>query len=740
MATEIPPQKPQTDLATMLRGGSPAADPWLDSRFLLRPELRFDTRNEPAGTHVIIEDPVRGKFFQIGCGEYRFIASLKGNRTVREIVAQLAETHPGSIDDETAKTICLWLVNCNLVFSQEVDNAKRLENQANLISRQKLMGLMNPITIKVSLFNPNRLLTAMQPYCQWVFSRWFFAIWIITGLMALRVIYSQWAIIGHASVGILSGYRWFWLLVVWLGLKAIHETAHGIACRRYGGEVSDAGILLLLFTPLAFVNVTSSWRFPHRWHRIVVAAAGMYVELFVSCLAIISWSYLPEGILADVCFNVFFTASVTTVLFNANPLMRFDGYYILSDMINVPNLYTKGTKWFGDRLKSLVFGVPKTPNIFPPGEHRRVAIYGSMAFFWKLTVSCSLIIGASVLFYGAGIALAAIGVTLWFGLPIYRQLQQLFGPNPIHPVNWRRVAISFAVMTFLAVSMFTLLGGPATKSAPAIVQFKDEVRLRADANGFVKAIKIADGQEVQQGDELICLENPELELEIKQLEHRVEEATIQSRIYRQAGETALTQAEEDKRESLCDQLAEKQEQARGLVVRAPFDGFVFQRDLENRIGSFVHRGDEILTIAEKKTKEIVVSVDQSDLESIKFNEGELLRVAFPGKRVFQSQLVRIDPRADDRPTHPSLCANEGGPLPIRYASQHSNDSPAVRLLSPRFTAELDVNAEIGNELYSGQRGRVYFSAQRQSLGSYLYLLVSQWFQKKFEKATRSKAF
>ncbi len=554
------------------------------------------------------------------------------------------------------------------------------------------------------------------------------------------MIYAEWETIGHASVGILSGFRWFWLLLVWFGLKIIHEAAHGVACRKYGGEVSDAGVLLLLFTPMAFVNVTSSWRFPFRWHRIVVAAAGMYVELCISCSAIICWSYLPAGILADICFNIFIMASVTTVLFNANPLMRFDGYYILSDIVNIPNLYTKGTRWFGDRLKSLIFGIPRTPNICPSHEHRRVAIYGSLAFFWKILVSFSLIIGASVLFYGAGIALAVVGVGLWFGLPIYRQIQQVFGPTATHRVKWSRLVVSSAVITFLAISMFTLLRGPATKSAPAIVQFKDEVRLRADANGFVRAININDGQQVTQGDELICLHNPELELEIKQLACLVEEATIQARIYRQAGETALMQAEEEKRQSLLDQLDEKQEQAEGLIVRAPFDGFVFQRDLENRIGSFVHRGDEVLTIAEKKTKEIVISIDQSDLESIKCNQEKMLQVAFPGKRVFQSKLIRIDPRADDRPTHPSLCANEGGPLPIRYANQRSGDSSTVRLLSPRFTAELDVVADVGDDLYSGQRGRVYFSAQRQSLGGYLYLVAAHWFERKLDKATRSAAF
>ena len=208
------------------------------------------------------------------------------------------------------------------------------------------------------------------------------------------------------------------MLVIWAVLKVVHEMAHGIACKRYGGTVSDAGVLLLLFTPMAFVNVTSSWRFSNRWHRIVVAAAGMYIELFISFIAIIIWARSSGGVMADVCYNIFIMSSVTTILFNANPLMRFDGYYILADSLGIANMYTKGTKLFGDMLRSWFFGVPRTPNLCPPHEKRVALAYGILAFFWKITISLSLIIGASVLFHGLGKLLGIIGVFMFFGMPI----------------------------------------------------------------------------------------------------------------------------------------------------------------------------------------------------------------------------------------------------------------------------------------------------------------------------------
>ena len=531
---------------------------WLGASLNLRPELRLDKRTQSGKSFVVIEDPIRAKFYQIGTNEYTFIASLDGKQTVRQVLDRVQQIHGDDfLTQDEAIAISQWLVNSNLVQSGNANVTKRLDQQAKLVSKQKLMGVLNPICFRLSLFNPNRLLQAIAPYTKWLFSGWFAAIWVVVLICATRVLYSHWDQIGEASIGLFAGGRWFWLIALWIALKLLHELAHGIACQRYGGEVPDAGVLILLFTPLPFVNVTSSWRFPNRWQRIVVAAAGMYVELFIAFLALICWSVQSDSLTADLCFNIFLTGSVTTVLFNANPLMRFDGYYMLSDALGVPNLYPKGTRWFGDRLRALIFGVPTTPNICPANELRQVAVYGCLAFCWKILISVSLVIGASVLFHGAGIVLGVAGMAMWFGFPIYRQLATLFGPKAQHPVSIGRTLVSAAVISGLMLSLFTVLRGPATKSAPAIVQFKDEQILRARADGFVKEVLAYDGQPVRAGQELIILENRELSAEVSRLKLLVNEAQIQSRIHRNQGELALALTEDEKILSLQEQLDEK---------------------------------------------------------------------------------------------------------------------------------------------------------------------------------------
>ena len=718
-------------------------DQWLDAQLSLRPELKFDVRNENSKTFVVIEDPVRSKYFQIGTREYRFIASIDGKQSTAEILEAMKQVRrDGDVpfDKESAKAICQWLVQSNLAVNDAADNSKRLHQQAASIRRAKLMGILNPISARFTLFNPNTILTKVQPYMCWMFSMWFAVLWCFVAVWASTVIYQNWDQMGAASTGILSGYSWIWLLLIWVLLKVIHETAHGVACRRYGGEVPEAGVLLLLFTPMAFVNVTSMWRFGSRWHRMVVAAAGMYVELFLSFIAVIVWSR-STGTTADVSFNVFLMASVTTILFNANPLMRFDGYFLLSDALNVPNLYTKGTKWFGEWVKTCFFGIPKPNNQFPKEEFRRVAIYGCLAFFWKISISISLIIGAGVLFHGAGLALSAFGVAIWFGIPIYKQFKAVLGPQAIHKVRPTRIAASFATLGAIGLCFFFILKAPATKSAPAIVQFSDETALRAGADGFILELHVEDGQEVKKGQTLVVLSNPSLSNEVTDLERLVEESKIQSRIYKKQKELALSLAELKKYEELKHQLNEKRSQADGLVIKAPFDGFVFRRGLDNEVGNFAKRGDPVVTIAQRQTKEVVVSIDQRDLESIKGNEGEMLRVAFPGAKLFESKLIRIDPAASQQATHPTLCAHAGGPLTVRpSADETESEEASFELIMPRFNVVLELDNESSRYLQSGQRGRAFFSTAEQSLGSYLYIATSDWLKTQIEIATQTAVF
>lgn len=727
---------PSPEKLTIASGTTDPQQQWLQATLRLRSELKFDTRREGENTFVVVEDPVRSKYFQIGTTEYEFIAALDGQRSNADVLTDLNAAGHTEITAEQAVTISQWLVQSNLIISETMDSTSRIKTQIDAANSNAWMNKINPISFKITLFNPNHLLSAAQPYFEWLFSKWFLMVWTVACAWAVTISISQWGELSAASKGVLSGTSWISLLLFWLLLKIVHEFSHGISCKRFGGEVPEAGVLFLLFTPMAFVNVTSMWRFADRWQRIIVAAAGMYVELFISFVALIVWSK-TTGLTADIAYNVFLMASITTILFNANPLMRFDGYFILSDLVKIPNLYTKGTGWFGDRVKHLLLGTPKTPNLFASHESRIVKSYGCLAFFWKISISIGLIIASSVMFKGVGLLLGALGVVLWFGIPLMKQYQVHFSADSRKPYNRGRTIFSVVMLIGVVVALFWILKGPATKSAPALVRFSNETLLRSAADGFVEQTLVHSGDRVIEGQPLLKLRNDDLTLELNSLSDEIEAVKIQKRIYRQQKELTLASVESEKLAGLKKQLAEKKQQAEGLTVRSPLTGFVFKRNLDHLKGSFVNRGDELLTVATKSTKEILVSVDQRDFESIQLNQNQPLRIVLPGIETFDSHIDRVDPRASNIPTHRILCVDAGGPLPLKPAprSSHSDPDETMVLLSPRFDVLVSLNEESGQRLRSGQRGRAFFTAPTQSLGSYMYIAVGDWLNTKIEQAT-----
>lgn len=701
----------------------------LDYTLTVRSGIRFHPRLDDGQSYVLVEDAIRKKYFRLGEFEYKVVARLDGQRNGHALVGQLAEETETEADDlqDRVREIHRWLVASNLAFCPQVDSGQRLTQQADRLAEGRWLGTLNPISFKVSLFNPDPLLQRLTPLVAWVFTGWFFVVWVLVALLASW----QWAASGDRLEGstelIFSHYGWIWLLVAWSSLKVVHELAHGVACRKYGGDVPEAGILFLLFTPMAYVNVTSMWQFQNRWQRMVVSAAGMYVELFLAFIAVIVWAN-TSGWVSQLAFDFMLMASITTLLFNANPLMRFDGYFLLSDLIKIPNLYAKGTRWFQDYMKATVLGVQDSTQRPPDREAFAVRIYGCLAFIWKVLIGIGLVLAASVLFQGAGLVLSGIAVLMWYGVPVFRQVNDWKKGAWAKHIHKRRVGWWFAGTVAALGALFWVVQAPAIKSAPAVVQFINEQVIRARVSGLVQEIAVSDGQSVVAGQVLMRLSNPELENEVFALERRLEESEIQIKIYRDQQDHASVQAESENRVQLAKQLAEKQSEQDGLVVRAPINGFVYCHGLSNRLGSYVHQGDVLLYAARDQESEVVVSVDQRDFDATSWRPNSQLSVMLPGRSLFSATLKDVDPVASVVPSHPSLCANAGGLLAVRMAGDGSGE---VEWLHPRFDVRLTIPKAKRAGLRAGQRGRVFYRAARQSLGAYFFLAARDWLHAKW---------
>ncbi len=698
----------------------------------VRNDLRFTPQALDDRPSYLIEDPVRSKFYRIGFSEYVFISLLDGKTTVGDAIRLTEDALEGrSLGPRDAAAICRWLLETNLArVSGSEEHACRSDAQI-AAKRRKGWQRLNPIVLRIPLLFPNAHFRRITPWLTWLYSGPAFAAWCILAMIAGYCVATEWDRLVASSHRVFAPGNWLWLGLTWVALKGLHEVSHGAVCKKYGGRVREMGLVLILFAPIAYVDVTSSWRFRSKWQRIFTAAAGMYVELLVAAVAVLVWSHTDRGWLNQLCFNVAIMAGVTTVLFNANPLMRFDGYYILSDILGIPNLYTSGQqflRYWGRRyLLGTKVSLPKWS--FAVGSFIRV--YAVAAICWRLVVCVGLLIAASCLFHGAGIVLAVFGVVAWFLLPIFRFCRDALRAGPPRRPKWLRLGAVVTGVVLVAAGV-SYTPWPAAVTAPAIVDYSSSMPIRAASDGFVREIRVASGDFVEKGQILAVLRNDELKVQLADSELRIQQSLVRSRRYQGHSEIAAFQAEAKVREAMEKQRNELRAEVRELVVRAPIAGHVLGRGIVSLQGMYVEKGTLLLEIGNVECKELHLSVDQDHVDRFAARVGGEINVRLPGQGSFTSSISSIDPSATVRPPHPALCAPFGGPLTVCRKETSTDREEAVQyeLVEPRFVGTVCLDGSESKRLRAGQIAVVSFRDGQENVGSHLYRIVSDWVRRR----------
>jgi len=696
----------------------------------LRRDLAITPRHDGDERGYLIEDNVNSKYFRIGIAEYSFMALLDGKTTVCEAVGIAARVEPEhAITEEQAATVCRWLIENQLAFTEESVSTSGLEASRSRAEQTPGQASWNPLFLRVPLLRPDVLLRRLLPWTGWLFS------WPAALAAALLVavagnqVLTHWSRFVASSRGILSTERWLWIAIAWLVVKSVHELAHGIVCKRYGGSAREAGVVLILGVPVAYMDVTSSWRFRSKWQRIHTAVAGIYIELLIAAVATIVWSRTQTGVVSDLCFQVMILASITTVLFNANPLMRFDGYYILSDLLELPNLYGESQQFLRHLVRKYVLGVHSNlslnwirASIF--------ALYGVAALAWRILVCCTIALSAVSAFRGAGIIVAAVGIGLWIAPATVAGIKYLiYGTAFEQPRRLRFLMVTGVIGTVLTVAL-VCVPWPCAYRAPAMVEYAPLAIVRATSDGFVREIQVEIGQKVEPGQVLVTLENEQLRLVVAELQIRVRQSKSQVRALRYEGKTADSQSEAQQLAALQQRLREKNEQLEALTLCAPVAGTVVARDLDSLRGTYLKQGAEILVIGSEDHKELNISIAQEDVDIFSDYLQQAFWVRIHGAPRFATSLTKVSPRARREPSSQGFCAPLGGPLPVRILNSMETYGDAqlrYELLAPRFDGNLSLSREQSLSLLAGQRGFVVLRADKRSIADHLLSRLRQLF-------------
>lgn len=709
---------------------------------MLRPRLRDGLRfsiQEQSGRRVcVIEDTHASRFHRVGLDEYTFFRALDGTRTLAAIVAQLARDGGGeSFTEAEGLQMVRWLKDQHLLAVESARSGTDREHAERTL--RSAATWLNPLVLKLPFARPDRFFTALEPLFRPVLGIAGFAIWLAVVLIGAAHVAMDWPRFTGGFEGIFARDNWLWLFLVWAVLKIVHELSHGIFCKHFGAAVREIGAIFVVFVPMGYVDATASLGLPSKWRRIMVSAAGLYAEFFLAAIAAIVWSRTGDGTLNTVAHNAIVTGTALTLFFNANPLMRFDGYYILGDLLEIPNLATRGRAWFTRAATWFLLGArAQKPKPLVTREDWIVAIYGIASWLWQLVMLAGLLVGASVALRGGGLLLAVVAAVGWTALPLWRFVESLATGVSASGGKWRTFALRGGIAAALIIGAF-VVPFHRSVSSPGVVELADTRVLRAECAGFVETIHVSDGDAVAEGQLLVELRNDEATSNLARSRIDLAQQELRSRIAYTSGDVAAFQAEKSKVDALKTALANHESFVATMQIRAPFAGRVTNRALAQMKGNFLKAGDEVLQIGRADGCEVKIAVSEEQEPHFRKAVAQPVRIRIEGRSGdFPATLTRVEARASRALVHPALTAVAGGPLALRRSEAESDrtekDGAQFELARPHFTAVAKLESADGFAI--GEMARAKFRSTRAvTLWSEVQRAVDRWLEKYAERAS-----
>ena len=526
-----------------------------------------------------------------------------------------------------------------------------------------------------------------------------------------------------------------WL--IWFFLKLFHELFHALVCRRYGGRVYEAGILFILFIPLTYVNATSSWNFPSKWQRIHVAVAGMFIELGIAWAALLVWAGQPNTTTGFIAHNTVIIASVSSLLFNANPLMRFDGYYVLSDLLGIPNLYSRGLQFIKSVGARWFLGISSAAVWQNGPKLWFIRFYGIAIYLWRLFILVSLGYIASTMAGGFGI-LATIGAAaVWLGSPFYQLFKRLPVYRQQNPQVLRHLLLHLLITLLVIAFGIRFISWEQRIQAPAIVEYLHQYSVRPETEGFVSVVHVTSGQQVHQGALLLTLENDELSYTARDLQLQIRQLELETRLAQSNSQLSKLQILQEQQRNLSGKLADLEADLKAFKIYAQGDGVVVGSGLDALEGTYLFRGQEIFRIVSPEQKQITASASQDDIEQFRAMLNRPLKIDMrsAGLGTFTGTLRQVSPNATTELIHPALGAVYGGPLDVRQQAvgtvgEDMEQRYRFELFAPRFKLDVEFPAELTEKVQDGQPATLYTRGSRISLGRMIVSRAHGWLQSK----------
>jgi putative peptide zinc metalloprotease protein len=727
-----------------------------------RPDLKARRQRYQGRVYWVVKDPVALQYFRFEEEEFAILQMLDGESSLDDIAERFeAEFPPQTIRVEELQNFIGMLHRSGLVLSDAPGQGWALKERRDERKRKELLaGLANVLAFRFRGIDPEKLLNWLYPYVRWFFTPLATAAALLLASAALLLVIVQFDVFQSrlpSFNSFFSAQNWMALAATLTATKILHEFGHGMSCKHFGGECHEMGVMFLVLTPCLYCNVSDSWMLPNRWHRAAIGAAGMYVEVVLASICTFIWWFSEPGPLHYFCLNVMFVSSVSTIMFNANPLLRYDGYYILSDILEIPNLRQKANAILHRKLGKWCLGLEEPEDPFLPKRHQMLfALYTVASFLYRWVVLFSILYFLNKVFepYGLKVIGQIIALaSIWgmFFMPAQAVWKFFRVPGRWSKVKRWRLYTTLAIVGGLVTALF-MIPLPSRVWAPFELQPHDAASLYVEVRGQLVEIGAKPGDRVKQGDLIARLENLDLEMEIARLRAEVKsyEAQIQSlknlHLVSNQSEQAASQLDytEERLEGARRQLAKQEADLRRLRIVAPRDGVVIPPprvpdrssadsvelttwtgtplDPKNLGATLSPEGQQnlICQIGDPDEWDAVLVIDQDDVDLV--HEGQQVRLMFE-ESAYHVFISTISNRATEPLTvaPARLASTNGGPL----AAQPNPDG-SISPLNTCYQAIARLNNTYGM-LRHGLIGRARIETRPRTLAERLYRYLGRTF-------------
>lgn len=666
----------------------------------------------------VLQDHLSSRVHRFTPAAYYFIGLMDGTRSVQQIwdfaIAELGDDAP--TQDEAIRLLSQLhsadVLQCNVPpDASELFTRYQKQNKSKLLSR-----MMNPLSLRIPIFDPERFLNHFMPLLRALPGWLIFAVWgtiVVAALVQAGIHWPQ--LSENVSDRVLTPNNLFIIWLIFPVIKACHELGHAFAVKKWGGEVHEIGIMFLVLMPIPYVDASAASTFRDTKKRVAVGAAGMIVEVFIAALAMFVWMYVDTGLIHVIAYNTMLIAGVSTILFNANPLLRFDGYYILSDLIEIPNLASRANNYLGYLIQRYLFGVRNIDKSDASwGEKIWFVFFSITSFCYRMFVVSIIVLFISAKFFVIGVLLAMWSLTMMLIVPTFKSVSKIFTSPQIRPKRKRAILTTSSVVTMIIGGLLMVPIHSWTRTE-GVVWVEGDAVVRAGTDCFIDKIIASPGEFVTQETPLFECRNVELITQVKAIQAGL--AELQA-MYDQQIEEERVKAEITKEEikNLRAELERTEEEINSLVIKSHVSGRFVVPNATDIIGKFVRKGESIGYTLNPANVTVKAVVDQDDIDLVRLHTRSVeIRRADDFDNVLKTKVSRQVPAATDQLPSAALTTEGGGKVAIDPSSKES-----IKSFEKVFLVDLELPVQ-SDHYYVGSRVYVKFNHEWQPL-------ADQWFR------------